>query len=301
MTKVIKSPEVDAALKAGKPVVALESTVISHGLPWPDNLRLAQELESMIRKIGATPATIAVMDGELRAGLSAEDLVRLADGKTPVRKISRRDFGSAVAKHQLGATTVAATMLVAHWAGIKVFATGGIGGVHRGQTGDVSADLIELSQTPVAVVCAGAKSILDLPRTLEWLETFGVPVVGYQTLEFPAFYTPHSGLNLVDCVENPQQAAALLKAHWGLGLTNGVLFTVPISEVDALNEADINPKIDQAVAEAERQGIVGKDITPFLLGRLVEITGGESLQANLALLRHNTQVAAEIAIALAQS
>lgn len=165
----------------------------------------------------------------------------------------------------------------------------------------MSADLIELSQTPVAVVCAGAKSILDLPRTLEWLETFGVPVVGYQTLEFPAFYTPHSGLNLVDCVENPQQAAALLKAHWGLGLTNGVLFTVPISEVDALNEADINPKIDQAVAEAERQGIVGKDITPFLLGRLVEITGGESLQANLALLRHNTQVAAEIAIALAQS
>lgn len=297
---IIQSPEVEAALKSGQPVVALESTVISHGLPWPENIHMAQELESIVRAAGAVPSTIAVIDGKLRAGLSEADIIRLADGKTPVRKISRRDFGSVIAQKQMGATTVAATMLVAHWAGIRVFATGGIGGVHRGQTWDVSADLIELSQTPVAVVCAGAKSILDLPRTLEWLETFGVPVVGYQTLEFPAFYTPRSGLNLVDCVDDAQQAAALLNAHWGLGLSNGVLFTVPIPETDALPEADILPKIEQAVAEAEKQGVVGKDVTPFLLSRLVEITGGESLRANLALLRNNTRVAAEIATALAQ-
>lgn len=292
---VIKSPEVEAALKAGKPVVALESTVISHGLPFPENIKLAQELENIVRENGAVPATIAVIDGELRAGLSESEILKLADGKTPVRKISRRDFGSVIANRQMGATTVAATMLIAHGAGIKVFATGGIGGVHRGLAGDVSADLVELSQTPVAVVCAGAKSILDLPRTLEWLETFGVPVVGYNTSEFPAFYTRTSGLPLVDCAEDAQQAAALLNAHWSLGFRQGILITVPIPQSDALESSDIDPYIEQAVAEADQQNIRGKDITPFLLKRLVDITGGKSLAANLALLRNNTRVAAEIA------
>lgn len=295
---VLKSSEVEAALKAGRPVVALESTVISHGLPYPQNLQLAQELENIIRAAGAVPATIAVINGELRAGLSDAEIVLLADGKIPVRKMSRRDFGSVIAKKEMGATTVAATMIIAQWAGIRVFATGGVGGVHRGQAGDVSADLVELSQTPVAVVCAGVKAILDLPRTLEWLETFGVPVVGYDTTEFPAFYTRSSGLPLVDHVENAAQVATLLHTHWGLGFPQGALITVPIPPESALNGDEINPKIEQAVQEAEQQHITGKDITPFLLGRLAEITEGQSMQANLALLRNNARVAAEIAIEL---
>jgi len=300
MSHIHLSEEVRAAIFAEQPVVALESTVISHGLPFPQNIELAQELEQIIRDNGSTPATIAVIDGALKAGLSADDLTRLADGKTPVRKLSRRDLGSAIAKKELGATTVAATMLIAHWAGIKIFATGGIGGVHRGQAGDVSADLLELSQTPVAVVCAGAKSILDLPRTLEWLETFGVPVIGIGTDEFPAFYTHTSGLKLVDCVDQPAEAAALLKAHWGLGLKNGVLVAVPIPSEDALDAAEIDQAIEQALNEADQQHIVGKDITPFLLARLVKITEGHSLAANLALLRNNARIAAQIAVAMAQ-
>lgn len=300
MSHVHLSEEVRAAIFAEQPVVALESTVISHGLPFPQNIELAQELEQIIRNNGATPATIALIDGTLKAGLSDDDLMRLADGKTPVRKLSRRDLGSAIAKKEVGATTVAATMLIAHWAGIKIFATGGIGGVHRGQAGDVSADLLELSQTPVAVVCAGAKSILDLPRTLEWLETFGVPVIGIGTNEFPAFYTRSSGLKLVDCVDQPAEVAALLKAHWRLGLKNGVLLTVPIPESDALNGAEIDQAVEQALHEADQQYITGKDITPFLLARLVKITEGRSLTANLVLLRNNARIAAQIAVAMAQ-
>lgn len=292
------SAEVQAALNDNQPVVALESTVISHGLPWPKNLELAQEMEATIREQGAIPATIALIDGQLRAGLSQDELVRLADGQAAVRKVSRRDLGAVLARRELGATTVASTMLIAHWAGIRCFATGGIGGVHRGDAADVSADLIELSQTPVAVVCAGAKSILDLPRTLEWLETFGVPVVGYGITELPAFYTPHSGLELVESVANPQEAAALLKAHWGLGLPSGVLITVPIPPEAALNSAEIDTLIEQALTQADQAGIRGKDITPFLLERLAILSAGASVTANRALLKNNAVVAGQIAVAL---
>jgi pseudouridine-5'-phosphate glycosidase len=256
-------------------------------------------MESIIRAHGAIPATIAIVDGVLRAGLEESHLLALADGQRPVRKISRRDLGAVIAQKGLGATTVASTMLIAHWAGIRVFATGGIGGVHRGEANDVSADLIELSQTPVAVVCAGAKAILDLPRTLEWLETFGVPVLGYGTNELPAFYTRTSGLALVDRVDSPREAAAILQAHWGLGLLNGVLITAPIPHEAALDEAAITAQIETALAEAQAKHITGKAITPFLLSRLAELTGGASLQANLALLKNNAQVAAQIAVNLA--
>lgn len=295
---VTLSPEVAEAKSAGRAIVALESTVISHGLPWPDNLKLAQELESIVRHHGAVPATIAIIEGNVKAGLSPNEMERLATGDTPVRKVSRRDFGSVIAHREYGATTVAGTMLVAYMAGIRVFATGGIGGVHRGAAWDVSADLPELSRTPVAVVCAGTKSILDLPRTLEWLETYGVPVVGYQTREFPAFYTPTSGLMLQDSVHHPQEAAALLAAHWGFGMRSGVLITAPIPASAALDPAKIEADIQQALADADAKHVVGKDITPFLLSRLVEISGGESLQANLALLRNNASVAAQIAVEL---
>jgi len=297
--RVQKSPEVENALAEGRPVVALESTVISHGLPYPHNLELAQEMENIVRTQGAVPATIAILDGQLYAGLNASHIERLADPHAQVRKVSRRDFGAILAQKTLGATTVAATMLIAHWAGIRVFATGGIGGVHRGGAGDVSADLLELSQTPVAVVCAGAKAILDLPRTLEWLETFGVPVLGYQTQELPAFYSRSSGLALVDSVHTPAEAAALLKAHWGLGLPSGVLLTVPIPSTDAIPAEEIMPAVEQAVSEAAQQNITGKELTPFLLSRLLEITEGRSLAANLALLKNNGRVAGQIAGALA--
>lgn len=295
---VILSPEVAEAKAAGRAIVALESTVISHGLPWPDNLKLAQELEMIVRQHGAVPATIAIIEGHVKAGLSPHEMERLATGDTHVRKVSRRDFGSVIARREYGATTVAGTMLVAYMAGIHIFATGGIGGVHRGAAWDVSADLPELSRTPVAVVCAGTKAILDLPRTLEWLETYGVPVVGYQTHEFPAFYTPTSGLMLQDCVHNPRETAALLSAHWGFGMRSGVLVTAPIPVSAALDPAKIEADIQQALADADAQHVVGKDITPFLLSRLVEISGGESLQANLALLRNNASVAAQIAVEL---
>lgn len=292
-------PEVQQAITQGQPVVALESTVISHGLPYPQNVELAREMEAIIRAQGAVPATIAIIDGVLRAGLDDADLLALADGKRPVRKISRRDLGSVIAKKELGATTVATTMLIAYWAGIKVFATGGIGGVHRGDAWDVSADLIELSQTPVAVICAGAKAILDLPRTLEWLETFGVPVLGYGTDHLPAFYTRNSGLALVDRVDTPQETANILKSHWDLGLQNGVLITAPIPESAAMPESAIAAQIEQAIAEAEQQNVVGKAITPFLLSRLATLTEGKSLAANLALLKNNAQIAGQIAVALA--
>jgi len=293
------SPEVQDAIATQQPVVALESTVISHGLPYPQNIELAQEMELLVRDEGAIPATIAMIDGVPTAGLTESNLMRLADGKTPVRKLSRRDLGGAVANKEMGATTVASTMLFAHWAGIRIFATGGIGGVHHGDSGDVSADLVELSQTPVAVVCAGAKSILDLPRTLEWLETFGVPVVGYGTSEFPAFYTRSSGLDLVDRVDSPADAASLLSAHWGLGLPSGVLLTVPVPEAESLAAAKIDTQIMQALDEADAQRIRGRDTTPFLLSRLVELTDGDSLKTNLELLKNNGRTAAKIAVAFA--
>ena len=293
------SDEIQAALASKQPIVALESTVISHGLPYPENLTLAQELEDLVRGQGAVPATIAIIEGQPKAGLSADEMERLADGKTEVLKISRRDFGSAIARRCYGATTVAATMIVAHQVGIQVFATGGIGGVHHGTDNDVSADLPELSQTPVAVVCAGAKSILDLPRTLEWLETFGVPVLGYGTTEFPAFYTRHSGLTLTDSVNSATEAAQVIAAQWGFGLTSGVLVTVPIPEAAALEPSYVDGLIQRALEAADEQGVKGKEITPFLLSHLVEISDGKTLEANLALLRNNAQIAAKIAVELA--
>lgn len=294
------SEEVADALADNRPVVALESTVISHGLPYPANLELAHEVEQIVRDNGATPGTIALIAGRPALGLTEAEIEKLADGSVEVMKISRRDFGSAIARGHYGATTVAATMIVAHKAGIKVFATGGIGGVHRGDAQDVSADLIEMSQTPVVVVCAGAKSILDLPRTLEWLETFGVPVLGYGTSEFPAFYTPNSGLNLTEHVDSAQEAAQIIASQWDFGLESGVLVTVPIPTADALPPEAIYPPIEQALAEADAQGISGKNITPFLLKRLVEITDGASLTANLALLKNNATVAAQIAVQLSK-
>lgn len=299
MTQVKITPEIQNALAEGRPVVSLESTVISHGLPWPHNLALAEEMEALIRAEGAIPATMALIEGVPCVGLDQSQLELLAGGQVPVRKLSRRDLGSAIAHRETGATTVAATMLFAHWAGIRVFATGGVGGVHRGDAGDVSADLVELSQTPVAVVCAGAKAILDLPRTLEWLETFGVPVVGYQTDDLPAFYTRTSGIALVERADSPSQVAGLLRAHWGMGLNNGVLITNPIPAEDEIPADEINNHIEVAIQEADIQGIRGKDITPFLLSRLGELTAGRSLAANLALLKNNGRLAAQIALALA--
>lgn len=294
------SPEVQAALDQDRPVVALESTVISHGLPWPENLRLAQALENIVREAGAVPATIAIIAGQPHVGLDADFLKSLADGSVVVEKISRRDFGLAIARQLYGATTVAATMLLAHKAGIRVFATGGIGGVHRGEANDVSADLPELSQTPVAVVCAGAKSILDLPRTLEWLETAGVPILGYQTDDFPAFYTRQSGLKVPYRVEDATEVARILTAQWDFGLKAGALITVPIAAADEVPASVVDAMIQQVLDEAHAQGVIGKAITPFLLGRLVEISDGQTLAANLALLKQNAAVAAEIAIALSQ-
>jgi pseudouridine-5'-phosphate glycosidase len=295
---VVLTEELQDAIHENRPIVALESTVISHGLPYPDNLTLAKEMEAIVRANGAVPGTIAIIKGQAKVGLSDSELEQLADDSVEVLKISRRDFGAAIARNTYGATTVAATMIVAHKAGINVFATGGIGGVHRGEGWDVSADLIELGQTPVAVVCAGAKSILDLPRTLEWLETFGVPVLGYGTDEFPAFYTPHSGLSLTERVDSPAEAAAIINGQWGFGLTSGVLVTVPIPEAEALAQDRVEADIQQALREAAQQNVTGKETTPFLLQRLVEITGGDSLRANLALLKNNAAVAAQIAVAL---
>ena len=298
---VVLTEELADAINENRPIVALESTVISHGLPYPDNLELAKEMEAIVRANGAVPGTIAIIEGLAKVGLSDGELAKLADDRMEVLKISRRDFGAAIARKAYGATTVAATMIVAHQAGINVFATGGMGGVHRGEAWDVSADLIELSQTPVVVVCAGAKSILDLPRTLEWLETFGVPVLGYGTNEFPSFYTPHSGLTLTERVDNPTQAAAIINGHWGFGLLSGVLVAVPIPADDALAQERIEADIQQALDEAARQNVTGKETTPFLLKRLIEITGGDSVRANLALLKNNAAVAAQIAVALKSS
>jgi pseudouridine-5'-phosphate glycosidase len=288
------SSEVARALHLGLPVAALESTVITHGLPYPENQALARDMEEEVRQGGATPATIAVLDGRIHAGLSPEALERLAAGEGMV-KISTRDFAPAIAKGLSGGTTVAATLLAAHLAGIRVFATGGIGGVHRQAPTDVSADLPQLARTPLVVICTGAKAILDLPATLEYLETASVPVVGYGTDEFPAFYSRSSGLKTSVRADTPAEVAEIARAHWGLGLHSAVLVALPPPEEIALPPVEVEGAIDAALAEAQAQGIRGQGVTPFLLQRVSELTGGASLRANLGLLRNNARLAAQIA------
>jgi pseudouridine-5'-phosphate glycosidase len=292
------APEIQSALRAGRPVVALESTVISHGLPHPTNLETARRCEAAIREEGAIPATVGIIDGVITAGMSEEQLEILATAEG-VRKVSRRDFGIAIARREHGATTVSGTMIGAHMAGIKVFSTGGIGGVHRGDSGDVSADLAELARTPVAVVCAGAKSILDLPRTLEYLETMGVPVLGYRTDTFPAFYATSSGLPIDARVDAPGDAAAILHAKWGAGLEGGALIAAPPPADLALPGDEMESAIAQALQSAEEAGVRGRALTPYLLARVSEITAGRSMTVNVALLEQNARVAAQIAAALA--
>jgi pseudouridine-5'-phosphate glycosidase len=287
-------PEVASALVAGEPVVALESTVITHGLPKPVNLDLAQQMEHEVREHGALPATVGVWGGQIHLGLAGDMLEQLALSDDTV-KISRRDFGVAAARKQNGGTTVAATMYVAHAAGVRVFATGGIGGVHRGRTGDVSADLAELARTPEAVICSGAKAILDLPRTLEWLETAGVPVLGWQTDDLPAFFSRSSGLPVQTSVDTAEQAAAIMHEHWSMGLESGVLICVPCPEELAVPEETAQSLIEQAEDEADQYSISGAALTPFLLSRLAELSAGATLRANLALLKNNARVGALVA------
>lgn len=294
----VVSPEVTQALRRNLPVVALESTVITHGLPRPLNLQLAQELEQMVRKEEAVPATVAVLDGRVRIGLHADELQDLAS-QDGTRKISRRDFGIAIARRESGGTTVAGTLVAARMAGIKVFATGGIGGVHRDASFDISADLQELGRSPLVVVCAGAKSILDLPATLEVLETVGVAVVGYRTAEFPAFYSTTSGLPVNVRVETPAEAANIARAQWEMGIESAVLVVVPPPAETALPANEVESAIQQALAEARAQGVRGAAVTPFLLARVSSLSHGSSLRSNLALLKNNARVAAQIARELA--
>jgi pseudouridine-5'-phosphate glycosidase len=299
-THLAIAPDVADALAAGRPVVALESTIIAHGMPYPRNLETARAVEAIIRDEGAVPATIAVLDGRIHIGLDAASLERLATSPE-VEKLSRRDMAVALAQGVDGATTVAATMLCAHMAGIRVFVTGGIGGAHRGAdtSFDISADLEELAHTPVAVICAGAKAILDLPKTLEYLETRGVPVIGYGTDELPAFYCRSSELPLDHRCDSPEQAAAIIRAQISLPTAGGLVIANPIPEPDGLDRAEMEAVIDRAIAEAENLGIDGKEITPFLLARLAELTGGRSLDANIALVKNNARIGARIAVALA--
>jgi len=298
---LVFAPEVREALAAGGPVVALESTLITHGFPYPANVETALAMERVIREDGGVPATIAVLDGQITVGLSAEQIERLAAlGQAGVRKCSRRDLPIVVGLRQHGATTVAGTMIVAHMAGIEVFATGGIGGVHRGNPEDVSADLIELGRTPITVVCAGAKSILDLPLTLEVLETQGVPVLGYGTDTLPAFYSRSSGLPVDQRVDTPEQVAAIVAARRKLGLQHGTLVTVPVPEEDALPNDEAERAIAEATRQAEVAGIHGKAVTPFVLAKVLELTGGRSQRANIAALVNNARVAAQIARAISR-
>ena len=296
VNSLVVRDEVAAALQAHRPVVALESTVIAHGLPRPQNLETARAMEAAVRAEGAIPATIAIMEGCLVVGLSSEQLATFAttDG---IAKVSRADLAAVRAARQSGATTVAATVLIAALAGIRVFATGGIGGVHRGAelSFDISADLAEIARTPVAVVCAGAKAILDLPRTLEMLETLGVPVVGYRTSKFPAFYVEDSGLGLQSRVETPAAAARLLQIHWELGLSSGIVFCNPPPSASALAKDEVDAWIAQSLQSAAAQGIRGKAVTPYLLDHLAKASHGQTLETNIALLEHNARVAAQIA------
>ena len=291
------SPEVKAALELGRPVVALESTIISHGMPYPQNVETALKVEEIIRSEGAIPATIAIIGGKLKAGLSKDEIEHLGKKGLEVTKASRRDLPVLVARGEDGATTVTTTMIIAAMAGIKIFATGGIGGVHRGAetTMDISADLEELAQTGVLVVCAGAKSILDLGLTLEYLETKGVPVIGYGTEELPAFYTRQSGFKVDYRIDTPAELAKAFKAQNDLGFPGGMLVTNPIPEEYAMPLDTINAAIDQAIAECEAKGIHGKETTPFLLARVAELTGGNSLASNIQLVYNNAAVAAETA------
>jgi len=284
-------------MKLSLPVVALESTVITHGLPHPQNLSLARDMEATVRDEGATPATIAVLNGQVRVGLAEseiEELSKLSQGM----KISRRDFATATVKKASGGTTVAGTLFAAHQAGIKVFATGGIGGVHREARFDVSADLQALADTPMIVICAGAKAILDLPATLEYLETMSVPVVGFKTEEFPAFYSRESGLKVSVQLDSPQEIVAFAQAHWGAGAQSAVLVTNPVPITEAISKSEMDPFIVKASEEAIQKKIHGQALTPFLLQRINELTEGKSLRTNLALLLNNARLAAQIATAL---
>jgi pseudouridine-5'-phosphate glycosidase len=291
------SPEVAAALANNQPVVALESTIISHGMPWPQNAETAKKVEQIIRDNGAVPATIAILDGRLKAGLSHDEIDTLGQAGLSVIKCSRRDLPFVVATEQHGATTVAATMIIAAMAGIKVFATGGIGGVHRGAetSFDISADLQELAKTSVAVICAGAKSILDLGLTREYLETQGVPVLGYNTDKLPAFYTRESDHTVDYNLTSPTQIAKFLNAKWGMKLEGGVVVTNPIPEEFAMDKNAIDQAVEQALAEADEQNIAGKESTPFLLARVAELTGGNSLASNIQLVFNNAKLASKIA------
>ena len=282
--------------KLFSPTLALESTVITHGLPRPQNLKLARDMERVVRENGATPATIAVLDGVIRVGLTDAELERLAN-EGHVRKISRRDFATAITRKECGGTTVAGTMFAAHRAGIRVFATGGIGGVHEVETLDISTDLQALADTPMIVVCAGAKAILDLPATLEYLETMAVPVIGYQTEEFPAFYSRQSGLPVSARLDSPREIVEFARAHWEIGLKSAVLVCQPLSAEEELPREKVDGAIAQSRREAHEQGIHGQALTPFLLGRMAELTGGESMKANLNLLLNNAKLGAQIAVA----
>ena len=294
------NPEVAAAVAAGKPVVALESTIISHGMPYPQNVETALNVEKIIRENGAVPATIAIIGGRLKAGLTPEEIEYFGKKGQAIAKASRRDLAALVARGEDGATTVTTTMMIAHMAGIKIFATGGIGGVHRGAetTMDISADLEELASTPVMVVCAGAKSILDLGLTLEYLETHGVPVIGYGTDELPAFYTRKSGFGVDYRMDTPAELAKTFHVQQELGLKGGMLVTNPIPEEYSMDPAVINGAIDQAIAEAKEQGIHGKATTPFLLAKVKELTGGDSLDSNIQLVYNNAALAAKTACEL---
>ena len=296
------APEVREALAAGKPVVALESTIISHGMPYPQNVETALKVETIIRENGAVPATIAVIGGRLKAGLTPEEIDHLGKAGSAVAKASRRDLPVLVAQGKDGATTVTTTMIIAHMAGIKVFATGGIGGVHRGAetTMDISADLEELARTPVMVVCAGAKSILDLGLTLEYLETHGVPVIGYGAEELPAFYTRKSGFRVDYRIDTPEDLAKTFFVKQDMGLGGGMLVANPIPEEYSMDADVINKAIDEAVAEAKARGIHGKETTPFLLAKIKDLTGGDSLASNIQLVFNNARLAAKTAAALSE-
>ncbi|MEX0331760.1 MAG: pseudouridine-5'-phosphate glycosidase [Puniceicoccaceae bacterium] len=298
-SKIYLRPDIEAALSGGQPVVALESTVITHGLPWPENAETALAMEAAVREAGAIPATIGVVGGRVTVGLTEEEIETLAQlPADSVRKCSRRDFAIAMATGEHAGTTVAGTMLVAHKAGIRVFATGGIGGVHRGNPHDVSADLEELGRTPVAVVCSGAKSILDLPLTVEYLETKGVPVIGLETDTFSAFYYSDSGLPVDHRAEDVAEVARIFRASLDFGLRGGMLVTVPVPQEAEMPREACEAAIERAVKEAEDQGIRGKDITPHLLARVAELTEGKSRDANLALLKNNAGKAGRIAVEL---
>ena len=292
------SEEIREALQTGLAIVALESTIISHGMPYPQNLETAYSVENIVREEGALPATIAILGGRIKIGLSKQELEQFAQNSAPV-KVSRRDLPVVLAKKQSGGTTVAATMICARLSGIAVFVTGGIGGVHREneKTMDISADLTELAQTNVAVVCAGVKSILDIPRTLEYLETQGVPVIGYQTAEFPAFYMPSSGSLVQSRIDTPEEIARCMKIKWELGLVGGLVIGNPVHPEDAMDNFLIEEAISKSLEEATNKNIEGKEVTPFLLGHISQLTNGESLKSNIALVCNNARLGAKIALA----